>query len=107
MFGKNHMFKLIVAIAVVASVAFAGTHRAMAGRPFITDTLGGNGHALRHAQAPRVVKTRAACPAHVGWAFTVDDQGAPWLEPVGSTPGRDCETSSAPLTPAEWKTLTD
>jgi hypothetical protein len=57
MFSKHHIFKLIVAIAVVASVAFAGTHRAMAGRPFITDTLGGNGHALRHAQTPHVVKT--------------------------------------------------
>ena len=105
MFGTNHLFKLIVTIAVVASVAFAGAHRAAAGRPFITDTLGGNGHALRHAQAP--VKTRAACSARVGWAFTVDARGIPLFEPVGSAPGPDCETSSAPLTPVEWKTLTD
>jgi hypothetical protein len=50
MFSKHHMFKLVVGIAVVASLAFAGAHRAMATRPFITDTLGGRGHPVTATQ---------------------------------------------------------
>ena len=43
MSGKKHMVKVFGSIAVAASIAVVGARTAHAA-PFITDTLGGNGH---------------------------------------------------------------
>ena len=48
MFGTSHLFKLVAAIAVAASIGALGARTAHA-EAFITDTLGGNGHAYNRA----------------------------------------------------------
>jgi hypothetical protein len=54
MFGKSHMVKVFGSIAVAASIAVVGARTAHA-QTFITDTLGGNGHA--QASAPFITDT--------------------------------------------------
>jgi hypothetical protein len=49
MFSKSHTVKLVASIAVAGSIAVVGARTACA-QPFITDTLGGNGHAQASVQ---------------------------------------------------------
>jgi hypothetical protein len=49
MFSKSHRVKLVASIAVAASIAALAARTACA-QPFITDTLGGNGHAQASVQ---------------------------------------------------------
>jgi hypothetical protein len=87
------------------SVSTTRNLRAARGFTIITDTLGGNGHPLRHAQAP--VKTRSACVTHVGGTYTGEQEFRwPLVEPVASTLGPGCETSSAPSPSAGSQTDT-
>jgi hypothetical protein len=84
MFGKT--FKLFM---VVAAVGLSSVQIASAGT-FITDTLGGNGHA-RHAvthvhiaSTPSVAKGQTTCSATQAWKSVTDDQGLDWLVPVAT-----------------------